>query len=330
MEIAMRSFFLSAIIFLFFLSGFVFCQDTLYSETFANGALENVWYPGYNGNTMGVDFMTGNPSGDTWVGSLGNDLSGGGVGQSYSGNSTFADFYFEAQVFIPVNEGSYHGLEFRIDSSGNTTGYQFVAKKSTQSLLFRTRDGNVPVPVVREWVSAEIPGGYPTTDSWHHMAVQADGNQFWLYFNGQELPGCPYTDNTFASGWIGGYIWDMFVSPIYLNIDDIYVRNPLTAINDIQPKVITDFKLHQNFPNPFNPVTNIKYELAKSEVVKLTVYNLSGQVIRTLVNGTVGAGSHTTNWNATDQTGNRVSAGVYLYTLQAIGFTETRKMILLK
>jgi hypothetical protein len=311
-------------------------QDTLYSEKFANGVLQNTWYAGFNGNNMEPEFQSGNPSGDGWVGRLGNDLSGGGVGQSYSGNLTWIDYKFEAQVFINTTEGTYYGIEFRVDSTGNTTGYQFLAKNATTmppapaALRFRARENVIPVPVIREWTGAEIPGGYPTTSSWHKMAVRMVGNQFWFYFDDQELPGNPYTDNTFTQGPIGAYVWDFTITTLNLYVDDLYVMNPFTSIDNNDAPIITDYLLNQNYPNPFNPSTVIPFELSKRELVNLSIYNNLGQKVRTLLNQDLPAGAHQAKWDGQDNFDQTVPAGVYYYTIQAGEFNATRKMLLIK
>jgi hypothetical protein len=87
-----------------------------------------------------------------------------------------------------------------------------------------------------------------------------------------------------------------------------------------------EYDLAQNFPNPFNPSTVITYSLPRAEPVRLVVYNLLGQEVRTLVDGVRPAGSHTVRWDGTDNHGLRVAAGVYLYRLYAGSQTLTRKM----
>ncbi len=101
----MRPYHILIMLFCLLLINTPFAQQVLYTETFANGALQNPWYAGFSGNNMEVEFQSGNPSGDGWVGKLGNDLSGGGVGQSWSGDLNWTDYYVEAQVFITVSAG---------------------------------------------------------------------------------------------------------------------------------------------------------------------------------------------------------------------------------
>ena len=320
----------------FFVIGVTVAQDTLYTETVANGSLQNIWYPEWNGNNMEVEFMPGNPSGDSWVGKLGNDLSGGGVGSAFSGDTTFSDFRLEAQIYIPVDASTaatYYGLEFRLDSLDNGSGYQLLTRFKqgvpSQGIRFRSRVGASPV-TIHEWLAADIPGGIPDTAGWHQLAVEVEGNQFRFYYDGTELPDGPYTDDTFTHGWIGAYVWDMAVSPAYLFIDDIYVINATSGIQDTRSGIISGYYLYQNFPNPFNPSTTISFELPVREMVELNIYNSLGQEVSSLINREFNAGTHQVKWNGLDDSGREAPAGVYFYKIQAGNFQVTNKMLLLK
>jgi len=96
---------------------------------------------------------------------------------------------------------------------------------------------------------------------------------------------------------------------------------------DFIPKV---FALHQNYPNPFNPTTQIKYDLSEDAMVSITIYDLMGRSIRSLVNTTQSVGYRSIQWDATDNLGEPVSAGMYIYMIQAGEFRQTKKMVLLK
>ena len=93
-----------------------------------------------------------------------------------------------------------------------------------------------------------------------------------------------------------------------------------------------EFALHQNFPNPFNPDTTIKYDLAESADVTLQIYNVLGQVVRTLVASEAqNAGRYQIRWNGMDERGVPVSSGIYFYQISADGkFSDVRKLMLLK
>ena len=91
------------------------------------------------------------------------------------------------------------------------------------------------------------------------------------------------------------------------------------------------FELANNYPNPFNPTTTIQYALPQAADVELTVYNVFGQVVRTLVAEYQSAGRYAVEWDATNDSGYRLSSGMYLYRLQAGGeFLEVKKMLLLR
>ena len=97
-----------------------------------------------------------------------------------------------------------------------------------------------------------------------------------------------------------------------------------------QATVPTIFALEQNYPNPFNPSTQIRYALPEASGVVITVYDMMGRKVRTLVQDTQSAGYHTALWNATNDLGQPVSAGMCIYTIQAGEFRQTKKMVLLK
>lgn len=90
------------------------------------------------------------------------------------------------------------------------------------------------------------------------------------------------------------------------------------------------FHLYDNFPNPFNPVTKIQYDLSENTHVNLAVYDLLGREVKRLVDGFESAGFKEAEWNARDNTGKPVRSGVYFYRLRTRSYSETRKMVLLK
>ena len=106
--------------------------------------------------------------------------------------------------------------------------------------------------------------------------------------------------------------------------------NGATASLSLQTRP-TAFSLADNFPNPFNPATTIQYALPQAADVELTVYNVLGQPVRTLVAEHQSAGRYAVEWDATNDSGHSLSAGMYFYRLQAGGeFHEVKKMLLLK
>jgi len=92
----------------------------------------------------------------------------------------------------------------------------------------------------------------------------------------------------------------------------------------------TVFALHQNYPNPFNPTTTLRYDLPEDAKVTIAIYDLMGRSIRLLVNSHQTSGYRFVQWDATNNLGEGVSAGMYIYTIQAGEFRQVRKMVLLK
>ena len=90
------------------------------------------------------------------------------------------------------------------------------------------------------------------------------------------------------------------------------------------------YAIHQNYPNPFNPVTTLRYELPEQTHVNITIYDMLGRQVKTLINHTQDAGYRSVIWNATNDYGKPVSAGIYLYQIQAGEYMQTKKMVLLK
>jgi hypothetical protein len=110
-----------------------------------------------------------------------------------------------------------------------------------------------------------------------------------------------------------------------------YYEGGLTGADDDVADAGRDHLLHGNFPNPFNPMTRIRYELPAPAPVSLRVYSISGRLVRVLLDSELrGPGTHTTEWDGTDDQGRNVASGVYFYRLEADGERLTRKMILLK
>jgi hypothetical protein len=90
------------------------------------------------------------------------------------------------------------------------------------------------------------------------------------------------------------------------------------------------FSLSQNYPNPFNPVTYFEFSLAKSARVKIEIFNISGQSVRTVVDEDAGPGAYVVDWDGRNEKGDPASSGVYFYRMQAGAFSDTKKMVLLR
>jgi hypothetical protein len=114
--------------------------------------------------------------------------------------------------------------------------------------------------------------------------------------------------------------------PGYMMVDwDI---SEMLAIDDASlPEA---FALHNNYPNPFNPVTNISFDIPEVAEVTLEIYNVMGQKVRTLAQGQHEPGRYKIQWNATNDYGQALSSGMYIYRIQAGDFVSVKKLVLMK
>lgn len=117
--------------------------------------------------------------------------------------------------------------------------------------------------------------------------------------------------------------------------DDVAIRvrtSPtlVLSVDDGDGQTPQTFSLSHNYPNPFNPVTTINYSVPERAHVNVSIYNLLGQKINTVVDELKPAGQYTTRWDGTDSNGKQVATGVYFYRLRAGDFAESKKMVLLR
>jgi hypothetical protein len=108
----------------------------------------------------------------------------------------------------------------------------------------------------------------------------------------------------------------------------VTVESRPTMVPD--PTIPERYALHQNAPNPFNPTTVIRFDMVDAGPVKLSVFDVSGRLVRTLVNQRMPAARHQVLWDGRDSRGMSVASGVYFYRLETPSFRATKKMIMLK
>jgi hypothetical protein len=117
--------------------------------------------------------------------------------------------------------------------------------------------------------------------------------------------------------------------PVLPLVNEMVVRDVVVGIGD-QQALPTTFDVAQNYPNPFNPTTTISYQVPQVSDVKLVIYNVLGQKVRTLVNSQMEPGYHSVVWDGRNELGQAVASGVYIYRFEASEFTKTLKLMLLK
>jgi hypothetical protein len=136
-------------------------------------------------------------------------------------------------------------------------------------------------------------------------------------------------DKSSGAGTIIGSIGFASVHGLAFNPDT-------TGVSSIREDNLTDaslpreFALFRNYPNPFNPSTVIRFDLPRAVNAKLVIYDILGQRIRTLVNEKLEAGQKQATWDGTNDAGERVSSGIYIYRLKAGNYVKSLKLILLR
>lgn len=108
------------------------------------------------------------------------------------------------------------------------------------------------------------------------------------------------------------------------------ITDPAQDVQSLDGALPTSFDLQQNYPNPFNPTTDIKFDVPTRSLVKISIFNVLGQMTRELVNEDKEAGSYVVDWDGTSDGGAKVSSGIYFYRMEAGSYVETKKMMLLK
>jgi len=140
----------------------------------------------------------------------------------------------------------------------------------------------------------------------------------WVNDNCETVSGCD---------WVADSV--DYTAAFFNSMDDC-IEACFLASNDEINQLPHAFNLYNNYPNPFNPVTTLRYDLPEDALVNITIYDIMGRIVRTLINSQQNAGFKSIQWNATNDAGSPLSAGLYLYKIQADNFVQTRKMVLLK
>jgi len=150
----------------------------------------------------------------------------------------------------------------------------------------------------------------------HPNVIEWDQDYPWIH-----LEHISNRNNVWYTGFGHLYAYH-FLQSTYPEIN-LHSLNP----NDPVPGQIV---IHQNYPNPFNPKTTLHYDLPEDAMVNITIYDMMGRVVSNLVSSQQNAGYKSIQWNGTNDAGQPVSAGLYMYTIQAGEFRQTKKMVLLK
>ncbi len=210
---------------------------------------------------------------------------------------------------------------------GNTpnTGVINLKTKITDNGIIRSWSNQAPEMYYRKYISGNwtsftaVTAYYAQRDSFFfQIPGSAGGTQIEYYFAAQDIALPTPNMASLPAGGSG-------INPPGTTAPPTRFTFTITGVGNNISSLPSEFKLHNNFPNPFNPVTKIKFDLPKSSIVKLTVYDILGREIASILNGNLEAGYYEINFD-----GSKLASGIYFYKIQASDFTDVKKMILNK
>lgn len=254
---------------------------------------------------------------------VGTPASGETVSQtvpSDTGTVTFV-FHDQSSVSMAFTTGSV------ADASVSVTGYGQQLPAELQSMAsFQSVIGYYNFETSVETFSARLVVSY--TDASLSQSGINEENLALAYYDTQNFrwSSISTTIDTFKNQ-VAADIEHLSLWTLTDKNEDVIAGMTHTNSTDGVPRT---FALHQNYPNPFNPATTISYQIPRQGHVEITVYDVLGREIDRVADGIKDAGSHHTYWNGKNASGQPVAAGVYVYRMCAEGFTDVRKMILLK
>lgn len=281
-------------------------------ESFSNGIWYQIWNHKYtydnNGNKTSI--IAEHCENNVWVNSWKFSCT-----YNASGNET-------SELYQIWKENTWEN-DFRIlyvyDSNGNKkaiifekweTNFWYLTYHSYSS--FDTHNRRIS-SISESWDNGQITSsyrykwGYDLDGDISSITRESKTNQIWVY-----------DDGTLGFADKEGYFISYYASKCEVNYIDVTENKNLEY-------VFPQYSLEQNYPNPFNPVTNIKYSLREKTYVTLTVFNILGEEVATLINQVQGIGSYVVNFDSND-----LPSGIYVYTLATNNFIKSKKMIILK
>ena len=295
-----------------------------------------------------------------------NDILHAGAAQYNSQLYFFADRY-------AVNGNAQIGFWFFKNDVHLLSGGTFSGTHAIGDLLVLSNfvgGGGTPVIFAYEWVgsggsdgtldkltlsasnSFAITNSGSSTPPWPYDPKSGPSNQYRagaFFEGGIDLACLPGIDPCFtsflvetrASASVTAELKDFVIGSFSVVQSPAIVHKAKAARFDIGEKtpnaaIPAEFSLYANYPNPFNPTTLIKFDLPEASTVRLSIFNVLGQEVATLVNGSIEAGYHSVDWNSTSNNGTVLPSGIYMYRISAtssitgIEFSQVRKMVLMK
>jgi len=318
---------------------------------------------GYNNSssTVSNSYSTGSVSGSTKVGGLvgynssstvsssfwnittsGQALSAGGTGKTIAEMKNLATFTDETTVGLATawdfetnpNDDDANNNYWDIDGTSTiNNGYPYLSWEDGEdvslpveltSFTATAGDGKVTLKWVTE---SEIENlGF-------NMYRSLNSNRQYTIINNQLIQGAGNSSSRHEYEYVdrdvtnGIKYWYKLEDVDYSGNTELHGPISATPVKRAAPK---EFRLYPNYPNPFNPITTISYDLPKDGYVELVVYNMRGEKVATLMQGNQEAGSYRLNWDGTSQSGDMVASGIYFLRIASGNYCRTDKMIFIR
>ena len=288
-----------------YVTGYSKGSDTYYDYATVkyNSSGEEQWVARYNGPGNYYDYAHAiaiDGSGNVYV-----------TGES-RGSGTFDDY-----ATVKYNSSGQEQWVARYNGPGNSgDGANAIAVDGSGNIYVTGSSYNLDLDIKDDWDYATV-------------KYNSEGQEQWVArYNG---PGNSSDEanaiavdgsgNVYVTGYSEGNKWSVYTTIKYsgeTGIVDEIINLPSTVY------------LGNNYPNPFNSSTTIQYTLPRNEYVRLSIYSISGQLVKTIENGVRSVGVHTESWNGTDARGRSATSGIYFYRLEAGGETFVKKMVLMR
>jgi len=261
-----------------------------------------------------------------------NIVAGNYIGTDRTGALAFPNAYGGIYILVDAHDntiGPGNTIHFNMNDGIKVEGNGTIANKITRNSItsndelgINNMDGGnteLSAPSILNHSDSEVTGTAPPNSIVEIFSDDEDEGAVYEGFTNADASG-----NFTWSGTVDGPYVTATATDASNNTSEFSLPYDLTGISDSQDiRLPQTFELHQNYPNPFNAQTEIKFTLPESGHIKLTVYNLLGELIDTLVDELYQAGEYTYTWETKD-----LPSGIYLYHLESENYIETRKMIL--
>ncbi len=271
-----------------------------------------------NGGRSTESYTIQRKDGDTWVGltSIGAYSSDEYVVEVSTLNDSDDDGNNEAEIRVIANmdEGTFIGAVASGYSSDN------IAPDAPDDLGGQIVDGTAEL----EWAAS-------TANDLAYYNVYRGATEDFVHNEDSFIGESETSDFIDAAMAAGDNYYIVTAVDIHDNESDASDAVSLTSMSVDGGAGVPDvFALHQNFPNPFNPVTNIRFDVPENSMVSMAIYDLLGHKVRTLINYEMNAGFHSIQWNGTNDHGNPLASGMYIYRINAGEFHAVKKLVFMK